>query len=584
MKFLAAIVALAVTIVTDAQQLPFINCATGTSDFQIESFQLAVYPMCNTQDICFTAVGTLSAPITASHNLTLDLGFYGYYSKYKTVDLCDALAAQGTPCPVPVTTTSLTVCVAHRGVAADCGGWYALLNQHGALNLTLKDSSEKELSDLVLRNAQHIQYINFRSFPNPTTLFQLLIPCRNLRTLDCHLQYELPNDVNAILNLVEQNQGLEIFSLHGIPIKRLGLAKRFLHVLSQHPRLKRLEFTSADNKISEHLFKAILQSCPKSLETLILKWTITIQDDADFDFRDPHVSLPGWTHNSIKTLEFHKPLIEQESEAVTAAFVRACEHLKHVTIDSCSTVGSLLVDALISNSANLQKLSFEDSVFVSSSDLQRILTNCAALRTFVACEYFENNHETVLEIKDLVQSPWACRGLQVIDLTLGSDFGINTEEQDYAERRRRMVQQVYQQYATLTELWDLRFGYQVPGDNARQFPLDAENKNDFDMTLASGLEILGKLTRLERLNVVGLRHRMRKAEKEWLQERWPSLECFGLDMYEGEEISEDEEDEEDEESEEDERDEEDEGYEEDEEEDEVDEDQDDDKEASEVDE
>ncbi|KAF9143981.1 hypothetical protein BGX30_014176 [Mortierella sp. GBA39] len=417
----------------------------------------------------------------------------------------------------------------------------------------------------------------------------------NLAKSDLQELALLPQDVFACLNIVQQNQGLVSFLIDGIPIKRLGVAQKFLQVLSQHTGLRRLEFKSADSKISEHLFKAILQSVPRTLHTLDFKWSIEIQDDNDFEFRDDHVILPGWTNNGIKTLELNRALTgyehsvvipflrhcvqldnfrpppqlpvesgpvltetlrehcpslsrvlisNQDHDSVIASVVNGSRALNAFRIRYYGSVGSELTMALVAQAAHLHTIEFEDGIFVRSEDIQMILSHCPGLKTFTVEDWQEDGHESLLEIKDMVSSPWVCLGLRDLTLPIGSDYGVDAEKQDeeWGQRRQDVITKAYRQLGALTELRTLSFGAQVPKENSTQFSLDAEGKKDYDLTLASGLDHLKDLKKLWRLDVAALRHRMREAELHWIDANWPNLRDFrGIYMYEGDELSEDEE-------------------------------------------
>ncbi|KAF8940432.1 hypothetical protein BGZ47_007758 [Haplosporangium gracile] len=425
-------------------------------------------------------------------------------------------------------------------------------------------SNSDEYTKVILKNAAHIGRFYFRGCPNPATFLLFFSPCRNLRSFDCHLEYELPQDVFACLNIVEQNQGLISFFIDGIPIKRLGVAQKFLQVLSQHTGLKRLEFKSADSKLSEHLFKAILQSVPSTLNTLNLKWLNEIQDNNDFEFRGHHVILPGWTNNGIKTLELNRALTGYEHSVVTP-FLRHCVRLgnfrpppqlpveygpvltetlrEHCPSLRCVLISNQDHDSVIALVVNGSRALNEFRIRYSA-DIQMILSHCPGLRTFTVEDWQEDGHKSLLEIKDMVSSLWVCLGLRDLTLPIGSDYGVDTEAQD--EERDRLRQEVitkaYRQFGALTELRTLSFGSQVPQENNTQFSMDLEGRRDFDMTLASGLDHLKDLKKLRRFDVAALRHRMREKELQWIDENWPALrDLRGIYMYEGDELSEEEE-------------------------------------------
>ncbi|KAF9353348.1 hypothetical protein BGX26_008872 [Mortierella sp. AD094] len=111
MKFFAAVVALAVAAVAYADPVPaFSNCATN-ADLTINSFTLAPYPLCVGKQVCATGTGQLSAPVTAPATLSVVGQYFGLSVYTDSQDLCSLLAAQGHPCPVPVTLNSITSCI-----------------------------------------------------------------------------------------------------------------------------------------------------------------------------------------------------------------------------------------------------------------------------------------------------------------------------------------------------------------------------------------------------------------------------------------------------------------------------------------
>ncbi|KAF9349810.1 hypothetical protein BGX26_011927 [Mortierella sp. AD094] len=110
MKFFAAVATLAVVAVANAQGPVFTDCANNT-DFQIDHFSLSPYPVCRGKAACGTATGKLFQEITAPATLSIIAKYLGATVYTDTQDLCAALVAQGTPCPVPIYATSLTACV-----------------------------------------------------------------------------------------------------------------------------------------------------------------------------------------------------------------------------------------------------------------------------------------------------------------------------------------------------------------------------------------------------------------------------------------------------------------------------------------
>ncbi|KAF9401694.1 hypothetical protein BGZ76_007506, partial [Entomortierella beljakovae] len=111
MKFTYSIVALIAAAVVKAQSPAFTNCAPADADMTINSFTLHPYPMCRGQNLCITGTGVLSVPITSGSSLSV-IGLILGNPVYTDIqDLCTLLAAQGNPCPVPITATTITACV-----------------------------------------------------------------------------------------------------------------------------------------------------------------------------------------------------------------------------------------------------------------------------------------------------------------------------------------------------------------------------------------------------------------------------------------------------------------------------------------
>ncbi|KAF9182454.1 hypothetical protein BGZ51_004720 [Haplosporangium sp. Z 767] len=110
MKFITAVAALFVAAVANAQ-VPFTNCAPPTADIAITTFSLSPYPLCVGQNVCATGTGTLANPVIAGATLAITGKYLGRVVYTDNHDLCTLMAAQGHPCPIPTTLTSITACV-----------------------------------------------------------------------------------------------------------------------------------------------------------------------------------------------------------------------------------------------------------------------------------------------------------------------------------------------------------------------------------------------------------------------------------------------------------------------------------------
>ncbi|KAF9104955.1 hypothetical protein BGX29_000929, partial [Mortierella sp. GBA35] len=78
MKFLAALAALVVAAVANAQTMPPVtNCATTPTQITITSFTLTPYPLCINQQVCATGTGTLSTPVVQGAKLAITGRYLG---------------------------------------------------------------------------------------------------------------------------------------------------------------------------------------------------------------------------------------------------------------------------------------------------------------------------------------------------------------------------------------------------------------------------------------------------------------------------------------------------------------------------
>ncbi|KAF9417579.1 hypothetical protein BGZ94_009931, partial [Podila epigama] len=77
MKFFAAIAALFVAAVAQAQQPTWTNCAVGPTDLTISSFSVSPYPLCINQMVCASGTGVLLNPVIAPAKLSISGKYLG---------------------------------------------------------------------------------------------------------------------------------------------------------------------------------------------------------------------------------------------------------------------------------------------------------------------------------------------------------------------------------------------------------------------------------------------------------------------------------------------------------------------------
>ncbi|KAF9156658.1 hypothetical protein BG015_002862 [Linnemannia schmuckeri] len=96
---------------SDIAQVPFSNCATGPTQFNLNSFGMVPYPLCINKNMCLTGTGALTTPVIEGAQFAITGKYLGRVVYTDNHDLCILLAASGFPCPVPVNVPSLTACV-----------------------------------------------------------------------------------------------------------------------------------------------------------------------------------------------------------------------------------------------------------------------------------------------------------------------------------------------------------------------------------------------------------------------------------------------------------------------------------------
>ncbi|GJJ68586.1 hypothetical protein EMPS_00932 [Entomortierella parvispora] len=109
MKFFSAIVAVAA--MAASASAAFSSCGTSSDSLTLGSVSYTPNPPVVNQNICVTLSGTLSKPVTTGATISVTATFFGINVYSNSGDLCAALAGGANPCPIPVTTTSLTDCI-----------------------------------------------------------------------------------------------------------------------------------------------------------------------------------------------------------------------------------------------------------------------------------------------------------------------------------------------------------------------------------------------------------------------------------------------------------------------------------------
>ncbi|KAF9583536.1 hypothetical protein BGW38_009249, partial [Lunasporangiospora selenospora] len=104
-------IAVLATIAAVASSVQAAGCATGSTQFALTSYTSTPSPPCIGKPVCFSVSGTLSAPIIEGGRINVVGRYLNRVVYTDNYDLCKLLADQGTPCPLPASTTDATVCI-----------------------------------------------------------------------------------------------------------------------------------------------------------------------------------------------------------------------------------------------------------------------------------------------------------------------------------------------------------------------------------------------------------------------------------------------------------------------------------------
>ncbi|KAF9584014.1 hypothetical protein BGW38_007861 [Lunasporangiospora selenospora] len=100
-----------VIVAAVASSVQAANCGVVPTQFALTSFISTPSPPCIGRQLCISVSGTLNTPIIEGSKLNIAGKFLNHLVYADNYDLCKLLADQGTPCPLPITTTDATVCI-----------------------------------------------------------------------------------------------------------------------------------------------------------------------------------------------------------------------------------------------------------------------------------------------------------------------------------------------------------------------------------------------------------------------------------------------------------------------------------------
>ncbi|KAG0368712.1 hypothetical protein BGX24_002728 [Mortierella sp. AD032] len=224
-------------------------------------------------------------------------------------------------------------------------------------------------------------------------------------------------------------------------------------------------------------------------------------------------------------------------------------------------LGPLTADAILQTcTSGLVWLNITGCQGIRGHHIQTILTTAVHLRNLDAgCRGDSEETDSRLEVSQILQSntPWVCWSLRRLNVQI-CGFArpdlLRTGDLDCAvfkaalKESREVQKQIYHQIASLKYLEELCLG------DGALFPEDFVDVDELsaamsgaisdvvwepymytlkygtghqtrclELTLDSGLDILGSLTELRVIDITRMKHRLGVDEMEWMEDHWPNL-------------------------------------------------------------
>ncbi|KAG0373566.1 hypothetical protein BGX24_011536 [Mortierella sp. AD032] len=390
-----------------------------------------------------------------------------------------------------------------------------------------------------------------------TALQRLRISLATYKSLEQNREDRRLQDMSTLDGLQEAEDEEQLPSLRELDVSFSfddytypQLSHRFLR---RCPNLERLVKPSLDDE-----WLHALRACDhlKSLE---------VQDISNVVL--PLTTILKTCLPNLDTITLHNGYLTSEDENM-AVMLSACRKgWRSVDIYG---VGTLAVDALIEHCCStLETLRLVLTNRLTSNQMQRILSNCSRLKSFVTLIEggpleWERQEETHILAEDFIDAdpssgslkPWACEAtLQVFrakisgiprpDITCtfyGYPLFGRTDnlvlQEAYQGQSQDIQGRVYERLARLTRLQRLdlgyedrtvsRFTYQKIAFGTRVSKHHSEDPlqqyNCLEMSLRSGLWRLDGLKEMRVLGVERMATMIGDEEELWMKEHWPKLE------------------------------------------------------------
>ncbi|KAF9539910.1 hypothetical protein EC957_004877 [Mortierella hygrophila] len=281
------------------------------------------------------------------------------------------------------------------------------------------------------------------------------------------------------------------------------------------------------------------------------------QAEVDPSVRDERLANSIWAIQAINQAAEHAATLS--TDLGSPALVVRKEVWHTIVVHGA---GPLVAQAIVHTSSHqdgmLVALDLIDPRGVSGQHIQQILVHSKYLRCLEirhsdnpSASYGLDPFRTRLLATDIFasSSSWGCLLLTNLHLEIGgiprSNESTTTDDSTFDEQESHRIQrQVYRRLSTLTRLQELRLGracerqdietyeahqpYQetqnIIGSSSEKVP--GFQRDCLEMTLKSGLDLLGTLKELSILDLSRMDHRVGDPELRWMRWHWPHLQTL----------------------------------------------------------
>ncbi|KAF9126183.1 hypothetical protein BGW39_006816 [Mortierella sp. 14UC] len=378
----------------------------------------------------------------------------------------------------------------------------------------------------------------------------------------------LENLVNLENDMIGLNPNVLLERLPGLLSYRTW-SKYFQHDSMLTQSFNQLIYLELWGNTPSRTFFTLLKYLP-NLETLRMD---EFRGAVDFT-TEGHLILDNIPSN-LKTLRFRNPSARVDEQIANLVI----PWLPNLTEVSLTLLHPATARALGTHCRNLQVVKQIDDGNTIHPNLaaSNPLVNTVGilLRECATLKVFDGIHHK-LDAAHMLKYPWACRELETfrcqvvgiprltaaeqefLDSTIKSsaddnntdnnisdgsnnnDVNISMNRSELAEKQQRsqeLQHQVMDHFAALSNLTTLDLGYEYRDTRGAQFkrqqdlewPIQFTGELRFDtleLTLATGLDRLSSLTRLETFGFEGTNHRIGKPELAWMATNWPRLKIL----------------------------------------------------------